>query len=65
VAIRRQTPQSRNASTWRAGFSSVWRTEADAGVALCFGRMQLTQCNHGLAIALLVEGDGGPELARI
>jgi len=40
-------------------------TEADARVALCFGWMQLTQCNHGLAIALFVESDGCPEPPRI
>ena len=40
-------------------------TQADARVALCFGWMQLTQCNHGLAIALFVESDGCPEPPRI
>src|SRR5882724_12601707 len=40
-------------------------TEADARVTLCFGWMQLTQCNHGLAIALFVESDGCPEPPRI
>src|SRR3981189_3051231 len=40
-------------------------TEADARVALCFGWMQLTQCDHGLAIALFVERDGCPEPPRI
>ncbi len=36
-------------------------TEADTRIALRFGWMQLTQCNHGLAIALFVERDGCPE----
>src|SRR4029077_10526077 len=40
-------------------------TEADAGVALRFGWMQLTHCDHGLAIALFVERDGCPEPRRI
>src|ERR1700716_2606150 len=40
-------------------------TEADARVALCFGWMQLTQCNHGLALALFGESDGCPEPPRI
>ena len=39
--------------------------EADRPVALCFGRMQLLQRDHGLAIALLIERDGGTEYARI
>jgi len=29
-------------------------TKADARVALCFGWMQLTQCNHGFAVALFI-----------
>src|SRR5690242_12700733 len=29
--------------------------EADLAVALCFGRMQLPQRDHGLAVALLIE----------
>lgn len=39
--------------------------KSDARVALCFGWMQLTQCNHGLAIALFIESDGCPEPPRI
>src|SRR5580692_2204879 len=40
-------------------------TEADGRVALRFGWMQLTHCDHGLAIALFVERDGCPEPRRI
>jgi len=46
---------------FRASGNHMRLHEADARVALCFGWMQLTQCNHGLAIALFVESDGCPE----
>src|SRR5262245_32395917 len=40
-------------------------TKADRSIAPSFGWMQLTQGNHSLAIALLVESDGRPEQPRI
>jgi hypothetical protein len=40
-------------------------SETDFAVALCFARVQLPKRNHGLAIALLIEGDGYPESIRV
>ena len=37
--------------------------EADPCVALGLGRMQLPQRDHGLAVALLIERDGGARLS--
>ena len=39
--------------------------EADLAVALCFGRMQLPQRDHGLAVALLIERNRGAKTAWI
>src|SRR5262245_60540521 len=39
--------------------------EADPPVALCFGRMQLPQRDHGLAVALLIERNRGAKTAWI
>src|ERR1700745_3734690 len=39
--------------------------KADGRIALSFGWMQLTQGNHSLAVALLVESDRRPEPPRI
>ena len=39
--------------------------KADGRIALSFGWMQLTQGNHSLAVALLVESDRHPEQPRI
>src|SRR5690349_17622943 len=39
--------------------------EADPPVALCFGRMQLPQRDHGLAVALLINRNRGAKTAWI
>jgi hypothetical protein len=39
--------------------------KADFRIALSFGRMQLTQGNDSLAVALLVKSDRRPEPPRI
>src|ERR1700692_4373403 len=39
--------------------------EADRPVALCFGRMQLPQRDHGLAVALLIERNRGAKTGWI
>src|SRR5207245_2687609 len=39
--------------------------EADRLFALCFGRMQLPQRDHGLAVALLIERNRGAKTAWI
>src|SRR5258708_10647770 len=39
--------------------------EADRPVALCFGRIQLPQRDHGLAVALLIERNRGAKTAWI
>ena len=41
------------------------RAESDPRVALSLGRMQLAQSDDGLAVALLIERDGGAEYAGI
>src|SRR5712671_5808262 len=41
------------------------RAESDPRVALSLRRMQLPQSDDGLAVALLIERDGGAEYARI
>jgi len=41
------------------------RAESDSRVALSLRRMQLPQSDDGLAVALLIERDGGAEYARI
>src|SRR5438128_65107 len=45
--------------------AQLHRTEADATIALRLARMKLSQRQHGLAVILPIEGDGGPEPRRI